>query len=139
MLACGTFNRKTDNVIQKQIFSDICRNKQQHVCNAPQIVRTMNYQDVGYWLTAVWSKIVFLPGVRSSGSELGEGRAKPWFGVQVGSSEKGQSPIHWFSRFRERTRPIPGSSGSEFGERNGQNTGLAGSEFGEKTGLTLVR
>ena len=37
--------------------------------------------------------------------------------------------------FGERTRPTPGSAGSEFGEKTGQNPGSAGSELRERNGL----
>ena len=47
---------------------------------------------------AVWSRIVFLPGVRSSGSEFGE--------------RTGTNPG---SKFRERIWPNPGSAGMEKG------------------------
>ena len=65
--------------------------------------------------------IVFLPGVRSSGSELGE--------------RTGLNPGSEFG-FGERIQPNPGSAGLEFGERNRPNPGLAGSE--KRMGQTLA-
>ena len=57
----------------------------------------------------VWSRIVFLPGVRSSGLE-----------------------------FKERTGPSPGSEFGS-GEKNLAQHCFAGSEFGERKKLTMVR
>ena len=65
----------------------------------------------------VWSRIVLLQGVQSSGSEFGE-RTRPNPGSEFG--------------FGVRIWPYPGSAGSEFGERNGPNPGSAGSEFRER-------
>ena len=72
--------------------------------------------------TTVSSRIVFLPGVRSSGLEFGE--------------RTGPTPGSEF-RFGERTWLYTGSVGSEFGERTRSNPGLSGLEKG--TGRTLVR
>ena len=66
----------------------------------------------------VWSRTVFLPGVRSFGSEKGE--------------RTGTNPCSAGSEFGERTWSNPGSSlDSELGEGTGPNPGSAGLEFGE--------
>ena len=64
---------------------------------------------------SVWSRIVFLPGVRVQSSEKGRGRT-----------------LVRSSGFGERIGPNPGLAGSEFGERKGPNPGSAGSEFRER-------
>ena len=97
---------------------------------------------------------MFLPGVRSSGSEKGAGRtlvrqvrrkerAEPWLG-RFGVQRKEQAEP-WFGRFgvrrKERAEPWFGRFGvrrkeraepwfGRFGERNGPNPGSAGSEKG---------
>ena len=82
-----------------------------------------------------WSRIVFLPGVRSYSSEFGERTGITL--VQQVRRKNSYNPCSAGSEFRERLVPFSGlrtPAGSELGVRTGPNVGWAGSEFGERTG-----